>query len=125
MPLPAIIPNKHLTAICRFYLQEVSPNFQLYVSPINSDPSDSALQITEPPEFIKEISDRLGLFYTTGFQEDHKALSNKIFTDDEYRIQADIANFWSMLWKTMMMACCSFTFPARTYSHICSGGIRT
>jgi len=90
MPLPAIIPNKHLTAICRFYLQEVSPNFQLYVSPINSDPSDSALQITEPPEFIKEISDRLGLFYTTGFQEDHKALSNKVFTDEEYRIQADI-----------------------------------
>jgi len=90
MPLPAIIPNKHLTAICRFYLQEVSPNFRLYVSPINSDPSDSAIQITEPPGFIKEISDRLGLFYTTGFQEDHKALSNKIFTDDEYRIQADI-----------------------------------
>jgi len=90
MPLPAIIPNKHLTAICRFYLQEVSPNFRLYVSPINSDPSDSAIQITEPPEFSEEISDRLGLFYTTGFQEDHKALSNKVFTDDEYRIQADI-----------------------------------
>jgi predicted AlkP superfamily phosphohydrolase/phosphomutase len=30
----------------------------------------------------------LGLFYTTGFQEDHKALSNEIFTDEEYRIQA-------------------------------------
>jgi len=88
MSLPALIPNKHLTAICRFYLQEVSPNFQLYVSPINSDPSDSALRITEPPEFIKEISDRLGLFYTTGFQEDHKALSNEVFTDEEYRIQA-------------------------------------
>lgn len=88
MSLPALIPNKHLMAICRFYLQEVSGNFQLYVSPINSDPSDSALRITEPPEFIKQISDRLGLFYTTGFQEDHKALSNEIFTDEEYRIQA-------------------------------------
>jgi predicted AlkP superfamily phosphohydrolase/phosphomutase len=88
MSLPALIPNTHLMAICRFYLQEVSPNFQLYVSPINSDPSSSALQITEPPEFIKEISDRLGLFSTTGFQEDHKALSNEVFTDEEYRIQA-------------------------------------
>jgi len=28
------------------------------------------------------------LFYTTGFQEDHKALSNKIFTDAEYATQA-------------------------------------
>jgi predicted AlkP superfamily phosphohydrolase/phosphomutase len=30
------------------------------------------------------------LFYTTGFQEDHKALSNKVFTDDEYVTQAGI-----------------------------------
>jgi predicted AlkP superfamily phosphohydrolase/phosphomutase len=90
MSLPALIPNKHVMAICRFYLQQVSSNFQLYVSPMNSDPSDSTLQIAEPSEFVKEISDRLGSFYTTGFQEDHKALSNKIFTDDEYRIQAGI-----------------------------------
>ncbi len=81
--------NEHISGICRFYLQEVSPNFRLYVSPINSDPSDSTLRITEPSEFIKEISNRLGLFYTTGFQEDHKALSNKVFTDAEYAIQAD------------------------------------
>ena len=88
MSLPSLIPNKLMMAICRFYLLEVSGNFQLYVSPINSDPSDSALRITEPPEFIKQISDRLGLFYTTGFQEDHKALANEVFTDEEYRIQA-------------------------------------
>lgn len=88
MPLPGLIPNKHLTAICRFYLQEVSPNFRLYVSPLNSDPSNSALRITEPPEFIREISDRLGLFYTTGFQEDHKALSNNVFNEGEFCVQA-------------------------------------
>ncbi len=81
-------PNEHVSGICRFYLQEVSPNFRLYVSPINSDPSDSHLKVTEPPEFIKETSDRLGLFYTTGFQEDHKALSNKVFSDEEYCTQA-------------------------------------
>ncbi|MCX8044164.1 MAG: alkaline phosphatase family protein, partial [Desulfobacterota bacterium] len=28
-------------------------------------------------------------FYTTGFQEDHKALSNKVFSDDEFARQAD------------------------------------
>ena len=82
-------PNKHVSGICRFYLQEFEPNLRLYVSPINSDPSDSYLKVTEPPEFIKEISDRLRLFYTTGFQEDHKALSNKVFADAEYATQAD------------------------------------
>jgi predicted AlkP superfamily phosphohydrolase/phosphomutase len=81
--------DKHISGICRFYLQEFSPNFRLYVSPINTDPSDPAIKITEPPEFIEQISDKLGLFYTTGFQEDHKALSNKVFTDAEYANQAD------------------------------------
>jgi predicted AlkP superfamily phosphohydrolase/phosphomutase len=81
--------NEHISSICRFYLQEVSPNFRLYVSPINSDPTDSALKITEPPEFIKEISEKLGLFYTTGFQEDYNALKHRVFTDAEYATQAD------------------------------------
>jgi predicted AlkP superfamily phosphohydrolase/phosphomutase len=87
---PTLIPNEHVSGICRFYLQEVNPTFRLYVSPINSNPSDSALQITEPKKFIREISNRLGLFYTTGFQEDHKALSNNVFTEAEYAAQADI-----------------------------------
>jgi predicted AlkP superfamily phosphohydrolase/phosphomutase len=88
MSMPAFVPNNHVSGICRFYLQEVSPNLRLYASPINSDPSDSALKLTEPPGFVKEISDRLGLFYTTGFQEDHKALSNKVFSEEEFCIQA-------------------------------------
>jgi len=86
---PAFMSDKNLSAICRFYLQEVEPNFRLYVTPINTDPSDPAIQITEPPGFIKEMSNELGLFYTTGFQEDHKALSNKVFMDNEFVTQAD------------------------------------
>ncbi len=85
---PAVTPNKHIHGTCRFYLREVSPTFRLYVSPINSDPTDSALPITEPPSFSKQMASRLGLFGTTGFQEDHKALSNGLFTDEEFRIQA-------------------------------------
>jgi len=90
MSIPAFIPDKHVSGICRLYLQQVTPTFKLYVSPINSDPSNSVLKITEPAEYIKKISDRLGLFYTTGFQEDHKALSNNVFTDDEFSVQADM-----------------------------------
>ncbi|MHC4293741.1 MAG: alkaline phosphatase family protein, partial [Planctomycetota bacterium] len=89
MPLPSIIRNEHVKGICRFYLQENEPNFRLYVSPINTDPSEPYIKITEPPKFIEEISSDLGLFYTTGFQEDHKALSNKVFSDAEFAIQAD------------------------------------
>ena len=88
LSMPAFMFDKHLGGICRFYLQEVAPNFRLHVSPINVDPSDPVFQVTEPPGFIKEISNDLGLFYTTGFQEEYKALSNKVFTNAEYATQA-------------------------------------
>ncbi len=90
MSMPALMPDKHISGICRFYLQEFAPNFRLYVTPINTDPSNPAIKLTEPPAFIKNVSNKLGLFYTTGFQEDHKALSNRVFTDAEYASQAEI-----------------------------------
>ena len=83
-----VITDQPIGGICRFYLQEVAPNFRLYVTPINIDPSDPAVPLTEPEPMIEDISSELGLFYTTGFQEDHKALSNEIFTDEEYAEQA-------------------------------------
>jgi predicted AlkP superfamily phosphohydrolase/phosphomutase len=90
LSLPAPIPDEHVSGICRFYLQETAPNFRLYVTPINIDPSDPAVTVSEPPELSQEISSRLGLFYTSGFQEDHKALANGIFSADEYASQAQM-----------------------------------
>jgi predicted AlkP superfamily phosphohydrolase/phosphomutase len=85
LEMPPFLPNTHVSGICRFYLQQVRPIFRLYVTPINIDPSDTGDQrITEPPDFITKLSKALGLFYTTGFQEDHKALSNRVFQDEEY-----------------------------------------
>jgi predicted AlkP superfamily phosphohydrolase/phosphomutase len=82
--------KKKVTGIVRFYVQEVAPNLRIYASPINIDPSKPTGTITEPASFIKDISKEMGLFYTTGFQEDHKALSNGIFTDEEYVRQAEM-----------------------------------
>src|SRR5207248_1685050 len=87
---PAFLPNRKVSGICRFYLQEVAPNFRLYVTPINMDPSEPAQKMSEPPSFVQDVSRRLGLFYTTGFQEDHKARSNGVFNDDEYLRQANL-----------------------------------
>jgi len=90
LEMPPFLPDAHANGICRFYLQKVRPDFRLYVTPINIDPSDPGGQkISEPEDFVTDISDELGLFYTSGFQEDHKALSNKVFTDEEFKEQAD------------------------------------
>jgi predicted AlkP superfamily phosphohydrolase/phosphomutase len=87
---PAMLPAKSVAGIVRIYLQEVSPNFRLYVSPVNVDPRQPAVQLSEPAGFIKEVAGQLGPFYTTGFQEDHKARSNGVFVDDEFLKQASL-----------------------------------
>lgn len=79
-----------VSGICRFYLQEVAPNFKLYVTPINIDPSAPATQLSEPASFIKTVSQNLGLFYTTGFQEDYSARKDEVFRDDEFLGQAKL-----------------------------------
>jgi predicted AlkP superfamily phosphohydrolase/phosphomutase len=90
LEMPPFMPNSHVSGICRFYLQQVHPTTRLYATPININPVDPGGQkVTEPPEFLTALADELGLFYTSGFQEDHKALSNRVFTDEDYRRQAD------------------------------------
>ncbi len=81
---------KRVHGIVRFYLQEVAPHFRLYVSPINFDPRVPATQLSVPPEFISTVSEKLGPFYTTGFQEDYSARKNNLFNDDEFLKQAGI-----------------------------------
>src|SRR5258708_8498343 len=53
-------------------------------------PSAPAVKLSEPPSFIKAVSKQRGLFYTTGFQEDHKARANGVFVDDEFLKQASM-----------------------------------
>jgi predicted AlkP superfamily phosphohydrolase/phosphomutase len=77
-----------VTGIVRFYLQAVTPAVKLYVSPINLDPSAPAVPMSEPKEFVQDLSAKLGLFATTGFQEDYSARKTGVFSDDEYARQA-------------------------------------
>jgi predicted AlkP superfamily phosphohydrolase/phosphomutase len=88
--MPARLPSSSVSGICRFYLQQVKSPFRLYMSPVNMDPSAPAQKISEPPSFVQDLSAKLGPFYTTGFQEDHKARTNGVFNDEEYIRQAGI-----------------------------------
>lgn len=80
--------DQHIRGICRFYLQSVAPNFRLYMTPLNFDPSAPAAKISEPESFVQEVAKQRGLFYTTGFQEDYNARKNGVFVDDEFLAQA-------------------------------------
>jgi predicted AlkP superfamily phosphohydrolase/phosphomutase len=78
----------NVKGICRFYLKQTHPRFQLYVSPINIDPKEPALPISTPKSYSSELADEVGEFYTQGISEDTKALSAGVLDDQEYLEQA-------------------------------------
>ncbi len=74
----------NVKGICRLYMQSVHPEFTLYVSPLNMDPGEPALPLASPEAYGEELSRNVGPFYTQGFPEDTKALSEGVFADGEY-----------------------------------------
>ena len=79
-----------ISGICRFYLKALRPDFEMYVTPINVDPSNSVLPISKPASYAKELYNAVGFYYTQGMPEDTKALSEGILTDGQYIEQAKL-----------------------------------
>lgn len=80
----------NVSGIVRFYLKEVHPFFKLYISPVNIDPSDPAMPISNPENYAKELYKNIGYFYTQGIAEDTKALDNGILSEDEFLQQDQV-----------------------------------
>ena len=78
----------NVKGICRFYLKQAHPRFELYVSPINIDPADPALPISTPKSYSRELAEEIGVFYTQGISEDTKALSAGVLNDGQYLEQS-------------------------------------
>jgi len=90
LSMPKLMPDEHINGICQIYLQQFSPVFRLYISPISIDPAEPAMRISEPDGFSSEISKELGPFCMVGFAEAFKARINNVLTDKEYAVQADM-----------------------------------
>jgi predicted AlkP superfamily phosphohydrolase/phosphomutase len=85
-------PLQTLRGIGRFYLKQVRPNFELYVSPINLDPEDPAMPVSTPARYAADLAAATtSRFYTQGMPEDTKALSQGALTRDEFLAQARFA----------------------------------
>ena len=74
----------HVGASARFYLQEIGPDFKLYVTPLQIDPANPALPVSTPDEWSAEITDSIGRFYTQELPEDTKAFQEGIFSGREF-----------------------------------------
>jgi predicted AlkP superfamily phosphohydrolase/phosphomutase len=84
-----LIPGMASAAgMVRLYAKKLHPDFELYVSPINIDPSDPELPITSPPSAGPQLAKEVGLFYTQGMAQDTAAYRQGVFNKDEYVAQS-------------------------------------
>ncbi|HYK91848.1 MAG TPA: alkaline phosphatase family protein [Acidobacteriota bacterium] len=82
-----MIPTQSAEGICRFYLKQVHPEFQLYVSPVNLDPASPALPISTPASYSRELESHIGPFFTKGLPADTKALDQGVLDEGEFLTQ--------------------------------------
>ncbi len=77
-------PGLRAGGICRFYLKQLTPEVELYVSPINIDPDKPSLPVSYPTAYSIYLSKRLGRFATLGLAEDTWALNESILDDRSF-----------------------------------------
>ncbi len=75
--------------IAKFYLKSTSPEFELYLSPINFDPEAPVKPISTPLNFSAKLSRDLGLFTTLGLPHDTWALEENVFDERAFLTQAE------------------------------------
>lgn len=77
--------------ICKVLLQSVTPDVRLYVSPIEIDPERPAVPICCPPNYTRQLAQKIGLFKTRGWESDtaglkEGALDEKAFIEDTFEV---------------------------------------
>jgi len=73
--------------ICRFYLKEISPEVEVYVTPVNIDPGKPDLPISHPVTYSVYLSKLFGPYATLGLAEDTWALNEEVLDDQAFLAQ--------------------------------------
>ncbi len=73
-----------VSSAARFYLKQLSPKFELYVTPLQIDPDDPVMPISHPADWSKQLCSNLGRFYTHNIPEDTQAFTHGVLTAREF-----------------------------------------
>jgi predicted AlkP superfamily phosphohydrolase/phosphomutase len=94
---------KTVTGIVKFYLNQIDPEFELYMTAVQINPKDPAFVITSPDDYIKELAGELGYFYTLGMSEDTKAFEEGRIDEETFISMCDeiIDEQEQMLWHEL------------------------
>jgi predicted AlkP superfamily phosphohydrolase/phosphomutase len=71
-------------AICRFYITQLSPHFEMYITPLNIDPEKPALPISHPFIYSVYLAKLLGSFITLGEANDTWALNEGVLSEEAF-----------------------------------------
>src|SRR5689334_19459360 len=73
--------------ICRFYLKQLSPEVEVYVTPVNIDPGRPDLPISHPVTYSIYLAKLFGPYATLGLAEDTWALNEEVLDDQAFLVQ--------------------------------------
>lgn len=80
-----------IRAICRFYIAQIHPHFEMYLTPLNIDPEKPALPISHPFIYSVYLAKLRGSFITLGEANDTWAL-NEGALDEEAFLELTYSN---------------------------------
>lgn len=88
-----------IRSICRFYINQLDPYFEMYVTPLNIDPEKPALPISHPFIYSVYLSKLLGSFITLGEANDTWALNEGILSEEAF---LKLSYFNHQEWENML-----------------------
>ena len=71
-------------SICKFYVSQVRPHFEMYITPLNIDPEKPALPISYPMYYSIYLAKLLGNFITLGEANDTWALNEGVLSEEAF-----------------------------------------
>lgn len=79
-----------VSGIARFYVKQLAPHVEFYISPINFDPASPLFPVSAPATYARQLSEAIGLFSTLGMAEDHTGHNNGRFDALDYLAQCNL-----------------------------------
>ncbi len=73
-----------ISAICRFYITQMDPYFEMYLTPLMIDPEKPALPISHPYVYSAYLAKLLGSFITLGEANDTWALNEGVLSEEAF-----------------------------------------
>lgn len=78
-----------VSGIVKFYLKSISPEFELYVTPVNFNPDKPPYPVSYPRNFSKKISAKVGYYHTLGMPVETWALNEGRISEKVFLQQVD------------------------------------